>query len=270
MNTQAVYAEIKQTKKYHPICDDTILRISGEEAAKYKSEKDAVKSAKARLHRIAGAFVDAQSIRRAEALIHQPEDGAERVRALLKLHASSLERLGFVEEMYRDILRCAMPGARVLDIACGFNPFVLPLLPAGAVSHYTAIDIHTDCVRLVNAFFAARGISGNALAGDILHSVPVEAVDIALLCKILPLLEQQRKGSALRVVGALQAKLFAISFPIRSLSGKNVGMYGTYRRFMEETFFAADYRCVFEKEYANELLFVIARATEISPGAESL
>ena len=264
VDAQALYAEIAASKKYHYICEETLRRVCGEEAPKYRSAREAVKAAKARLHRISGAFIEERDLRQAQVLFAQSDKpiDAETARTLLRLHASSLERLPFLVEMFGDILRHTAPCERVLDIACGFNPLVLALLPDNGIAHYLATDIHTGCVELVNGFFAAHGISGEAVAGDILHTVPEAPVDVALLFKILPLLEQQRKGSALRVASALRARCLAVSFPTRSLSGRQVGMYTTYQRFMEETFFAepAGYRCVLEKEYANELLFVVERA----------
>ena len=55
-------SEIAISKKYRDICPDTVRRVFEAERAKYKSEKEADKAAKAHLHQITGAFMTADEM----------------------------------------------------------------------------------------------------------------------------------------------------------------------------------------------------------------
>ena len=52
--------------------------------------------------------------------------------------------------------------------------------------------------------------------------------------KVLPLLERQKAGAAMRVLESLNVKNIVASFPTRSLSGRDVGMEKHYSEWMEE------------------------------------
>ena len=55
---------------------------------------------------------------------------------------------------------------------------------------------------------------------------------MALLFKLLPLLERQRTGSAMDVMNAVDAGWLVVSFPTRTLGGRNVGMAAQYSDWM--------------------------------------
>ena len=60
-----------------------------------------------------------------------------------------------------------------------------------------------------------------------------ERFHIALLFKILPLLERQKSGSAMEIMNAVNAEYLVVSFPTRTLGGRNVGMEKNYSDWME-------------------------------------
>ena len=71
--------------------------------------------------------------------------------------------------------------------------------------------------------------------GDLLckNSIPFGHFSMALLFKILPLLDRQQAGSADRVLSEISAQYIVVSFPTRTLGGRNVGMAENYSRWME-------------------------------------
>ncbi len=259
MSAEEIFKRVKASKKYGCICDETIMRLAGSEAEKRVSEKDAVKAVKTRLHVIAGAFSESGKLAEAEKLLDawSAENGGEIAERILGLHKSSAERMGFGREMYRDILGAVGEGGAVLDIACGLNPFAAPLM--GRIDRYIATDIDTRVVSLVNRFFGLAGIPGVAIASDVLYRIPVNRVKNTLLFKIVPLLEQQKKGFSAELAESLDSEFLTITFPTRSLSGKNVGMAGFYRDFIRASFPEDRFRFCFDKEYQNELLYIIRR-----------
>jgi len=243
-----IFNLIKTSKKYSNICDETIHRIIADEIKKYKSEKDVVKSVKTKLHQISEAFFDSKNIDK----INIKGD----ITQIMRYHVSTLERIDFVFEMYDDIFANLLKYDTILDIACGFNPFMLPFLK---VNHYYAVDINIDNVNLLNEFFRINNLNGTAYAGDVLYKIPEIESGVVFLFKILPLLEQQKKGYSKFLLKNLKSDYFVITFPTKSLSGKDYGMFNFYRNFMKENFPDPDYEYVFEREYKNELLIIIKR-----------
>jgi len=244
---------IKANKKYNSICDETIIRIVQNEANKYKSEKDIIKSAKNKLHQISGAFINENNINKAFGLLKNLNE--EAVYKILSLHVSSLERKDFINEMYKDIIFIAGNNCSVLDIACGFNPFYM----SNFFKKYYAADINIKIIDLLNYFFNCADINGHAFANDILYKIPDIQVNNTFLFKIIPLLEQQKKGYSKILLDRLSSEFFTITFPTKSLSGKNVGMFNFYNNFMKSNFHETEFEYCFIKEYLNELLYIIKR-----------
>ena len=112
-------------------------------------------------------------------------------------------------------------------------------------------------MNLLNEFFKINNLNGHAYAGDVLYKVPEYECDVVFLFKILPLLEQQKKGYSKYLIDNLNSSNFVITFPTKSLSGKDYGMYNFYRNFMRENFTYYDF--IFESEYKNELLIILER-----------
>jgi 16S rRNA (guanine(1405)-N(7))-methyltransferase len=69
---------------------------------------------------------------------------------------------------------------------------------------------------------------------DLLTDPPTEPVDLALLLKAVPCLDQLDKEVVPRLLDSLPAKYWLISFPVHSLGGRSKGMVETYEgRFAE-------------------------------------
>jgi hypothetical protein len=82
-------------------------------------------------------------------------------------------------------------------------------------------------------------------------------VDVALLLKLVPLLDRQNPSAAARILaGDLDAAYAVVSFPARSLGARRRGMESTYRRRLDELARVAD--LIGEASIPNELVFVLA------------
>ncbi len=235
------------SKKYRDVCLDTIARILLECRVKYRREKEIDKAAREKLHGITSAFMADAEYRRAMQIAQEGGDIAE----LMRCHASTRERLPMdaADALYARLLD-GIECHSVLDLACGLNPAYLHNRYPDA--RITGIDISGQCVRVL----CALGI--DARLGDLLSdgAIPQERYDIALLFKILPLLERQSAGSAVRIMEAIRADALICSFPTRSLSGRNVGMADNYAAWMEGHLPAGRYidRTV---ETGNELYYIL-------------
>ena len=228
--------KLLQSKKYRGVCPDTIRRVWDECARKYKKPKDVDKAAREALHGITGAFMTpadaaacADSLRDWLALDRPDALLAE----ALRRHASTRERLPLfaMDALYGRIFDITGKPGRVLDLACGINPVYL----GARGTDTTGVDISMSAVDLINSFGASCGAPVRAVCADLLcdGGIPDERFDVALMFKVLPLLERQRTGAAAQVMDAVNAAYIVASFPTRTLGGRNVGMAGHYSDWME-------------------------------------
>ena len=243
------------SKKYRDVCPDTVRRVWEDCLRRYKRPKDAEKAAREALHGVTGAFMTPAEVAGCAAAMARWADGErtdDALEAMLKRHASTRERLPLsdMDALYARIFEITGRPGSVLDLACGLNPLYL-----GARGIPTAgVDISGAAVGLVNAFGPPVG----AVCADLLcpGGIPSGRFDLALLFKVLPLLERQRAGAASDVLNAVNARCVAVSFPTRTLGGRNVGMAAHYSEWMAARLPAArSVAGTFETE--NELFFIL-------------
>ena len=261
MNKERILKEVLTSKKYSSICVETVERICQEEMGKYKKEKEIIKSVKNRLHQISDSFFADNAANKIKRL----EKGEEiDYLALLKLHSSTNERIDFYEELYDDIFATTGKVDSLLDIACGLNPIMLGEYNRQRnqrINHYIAEDIHTTALAIVQHYYEERKQPIVLKEADILSGIPSTAVDVVLLFKIIPLLEQQKKGYYRELIQGLQAKYIVVSFPTKTMSGKSVGMQESYTKQFDEFVETSGFRTVFTKSYSNELVYIITSGT---------
>jgi 16S rRNA (guanine(1405)-N(7))-methyltransferase len=229
-----VVAELLRSRKCGHLCSDTLSRVARWAAERHPSLREATKAAKRKLHQVYGAYFDQFDIRRMEraagSLPPAGDDAALRVvcREVLSCHASTAERLVFLDELCPALFALIGPPASIADLACGLNPFALPWMSLPPDTPYYACDIDGRVVTAIETFLACYGRPLTVECRDILVSPPAQQVDVVLLLKTAPCLEQQEKGATLRVLRALNARHVVLSFPTRSLGGKSKGMREHY------------------------------------------
>lgn len=257
-----VMGQLAASGKYADLCQATLERIAGWALARHPRPKDAVKAAKRKLHQSFAAYLDPGAVALAERRIaelgHAPtrqviEDAA---REILRHHASSGERLEFLQAFYEALWQATGRPHHVLDLACGFSPFALPFMGLEPDCRYEAIDIDTRLMASADSFRALTGQPGAARADDILVHPPEIAADVVLLLKTLPCLDQQEAGASARLLGRLQARAVVVSYPVRSLGGRQKGMVQTYRASFGQLAARLE-RQVSELDIADELVFVL-------------
>lgn len=245
--------KLLQSKKYRDVCPDTVRRVWDECSAKYKKPKDADRAAREALHGITGAFLTPAEVRECAWAMQAWRAGGQtdaQLENILNKHASTRERLPLadMDALYARIFDITGKPGRVLDLACGINPIYLGARGIAV----TGADISGAAVKLINSF----GAPCSAVCADLLCGIPKGRYDLALLFKVLPLLERQRAGSAMAVMQSVNAAYIVASFPTRTLGGRNVGMAAHYADWMAAHL--PDGRAVagqFETE--NELFYIL-------------
>lgn len=254
----AILSKLLQSKNTRDVCPDTVQRVWEDCKGRYKRTKDAEKAAREALHGITGAFMTPQEARQLGLDIQawqadHTDVGLERV---MSRHASTRERLPLadMDALYRRIFSVTGRPRSVLDLACGINPLYLAARGIPTVG----LDISGLAVAAVNRFAEICGTQVSAICADLLcqGAIPSERFDVALMLKLVPLLERQRTIVALEVMNAVNASFLIVSFPTRTLGGRNVGMAAQYSAWMD-THMPAGRSVAEQFEMRNELFYIL-------------
>lgn len=256
---------VKRSSKYSTIDEDIIKRIGKQEMLNRGRMKDAVKATKRKLHQIAGMYREKEidfngalaDLKEAKAL------GEEQFRLecknLMRFHSSTRERLPFLSSFYQDILNENEDVKSILDIGCGLHPLAIPWMGLSNSFIYTAIDIFTDLSKFLGNYFEIAGINGKAITMDIVRDLPNDNVDLAFILKTIPCLEQQEKGIGEWIVEKINAKRVLVSYPLKTVGGKNVGMADNYEKDFEQILKGRPW-AVKRFEYPTELAYLITKS----------
>ena len=158
---------------------------------------------------------------------------------------------------YNEILRREQLCPRTaVDLACGTGSVTKILSRRGY--DVTGVDIQNPAIELVNRMGAENGMPVRGKCADLLipGSIPQEHFSLAIAFKLLPLLETQRTGAAAETLLAIDADYTAVSFPTRTLTGRNVGMEANYTRWME-AHLPAEREVVARFVETNELVYIL-------------
>ena len=258
-----VVAEVLRSPRHRWLASDVVTRVAATESPKARTQADAVKRTKRRLHQAFGAYLGDL---RPEAALDQltaawrsADPGAfEQVcRHLLAQHASTRERLPVLETFYREIFAHTGRPRVLLDLACGLNPLALPWMNLAPGARYLACDADRRLVLLVRGFLEMLGVAHAVELCDLVAGPPPGNADVALLLKSVPCLERQERGSARRLLAGLAARYVVVSFSTRSLGGAARGMVEHYRGEMRALLRGLD-RQATEVRFPSELVFVLS------------
>lgn len=226
---------VKSSNKYRNIHTGLVEHIAEAELNKGRSWKDTVKAVRSKLHQVGAAYQPQpihyeQLVEIMETLpkdLHHPAVKAFCQQAMQQ-HASTRERLPFLEQFYQQLFSPLAPIDSLMDVACGLNPLALPWMSLPAECKITVCDIYTDQIEFLNRFFDYFSINGKAGFCDLTLTIPKEAVQVALVLKTIPCLEQVDKEIGARLLAGLPAENLIVSFPSKSLGGKVKGMRQHY------------------------------------------
>ena len=256
-------AAVLASPKYHAITPDFVRSVGSRELAKRRTWKEAVKATKNKLHQVAGAYLEAGTQYAAwlDELERASRSG-DRERFLkactqvMSHHSSTAERLALLDRFYATTLTDLPPIHSILDVGCGLNPLAIPWMPLEEGADYYAVDIYQDMVDFLNRFMALTLVRGHAQAGDVLQGYPSDPVDVALVLKGLPCLEQVDKSAGRRLLDTLDAAHLLVSFPVHSLGGRSKGMAATYEAHFRQLVAGRGWQ-IERFEFTTELVFRI-------------
>jgi len=262
-----IVEKLKLTPKYGVLCEETLLRMASWAASRHKSQADAVKAAKRKLHQVYGAYLEACDFRKVATIVrampqHAPDDAVrDACREVLYYHASTREREPFIERIFPEILNEIGPVRSIIDLACGLGPFMLPWMAPSLRIEYHPYDIDTRMVALINEFLARIGRPPTAQCCDLLVSMPPRTADVALLLKSLPCLEQQERDAGLRLLPQIPARYIVASFPARSLGAREKGMVQHYDAYLRDLADTLNYS-LWQRQFPSESFYILEKPSD--------
>jgi 16S rRNA (guanine(1405)-N(7))-methyltransferase len=256
---------VKGSQKYRNIHEDVIRRIASNELPKGRNWKETIKAIRNKIHQVAYAYqpqkIDyAQLILRMETLPRDIQDPLVKQFCLdtMQMHTSTKERVGILGNFYETSLSKFNAIHSLLDVACGLNPLALAWMPLASDCRIQVCDIYTDQMAFLNQFFTYFQIDGQAFCCDLTQDLPSDNFEIALVLKTIPCLEQIDKSIGTRLLTGLNAEHILVSFPAKSLSGRNKGMREYYSSHFEDLI-AQNNWLVTTFSFQNEEAFLIQK-----------
>ena len=257
-------AKVQESPKYAQLDPDFVRQIALEELKNHKNWRDALKTTRTRLHRLTGAFlvpkIDyAKWLANFKAL---PSDNSDQFKEtskkMMKLHASTQERLPFLDSFFQTCLSPIAPVNSVLDLACGLNPLAIPWMPLDKGYRYYACDVVDPLVSFLNAYFPLVGQDGYAFTCNLLHAIPQQKVQVAFMLKLLPILDQVDPNASANLLDQVNADHLLISYPSKSLGGRSKGMRRTYTEQFERITAGRQFS-IHSFDFPNETVYLLSR-----------
>ncbi len=259
-----IVSDVLKSKRYRQLDAGLVRSIAQNELPKRHSLKETVKAVKNKLHQVGGAYLEdkmpyndwLKDIQEASQM--GKDEFRNAMSRTMEHHASTRERLAFLDEFYATCLAGLPPIHSVLDLACGLNPLSIPWMGLAEGATYLALDIYQDMVGFLSGALDLMPVEAYTTTCDLVHACPTRPVELALVLKTIPCLEQLDGSAGERLLDALLADVILVSFPLRSLGGREVGMATNYDSHF--TAIAANKQWKIDRfEFKNELVFRVIR-----------
>lgn len=262
---ESVVAAVMSSTGYAQLDPGMVSNVAARELQKRSGVKQVIKATRTKLHQVAGAYLEDSPTYTAwmDELATLPCDPANPAlrdfcRRVMRHHASTRERLDILDEFYERTLEPLRPIHSLLDLACGLNPLTLPWIPLAPGAEAWVCDVVKDMLNFDGQFIGHMGYGGGASICDLTQTIPERRVQVALLLKTIPCLEQLDKNIGPRLLEGIRAEHMLISFPRRSLGGYNKGMPRTYAAHFGEMVQGKQWR-IERFDFPSELVYLVSK-----------
>ena len=160
LTVEDVIRQAASSDAYNDIHPDVIRRIAENEARKGLNSREMIKAIRSKLHQVGGAYlpdvINPQRFAAELAVLPHNPDSPELMafcRKKMESHASTKERLPYVERFFHETLGDLPPIKSVLDVACGLTPLSIPWMPLSSDARYIAVDMYSKLAQALSTFF---------------------------------------------------------------------------------------------------------------------
>lgn len=256
-----IYNEVISSKKYKNITEDLIKRLIEREINKPYTQKELVKSVKRKLHQVGNAFKTNISYQYFIEKLNNANNEDE-IRnmcfEIMDYQSSTKERKVIINNFYDTIFVDIDKINSIMDLGCGLNPISIMWVNNYKDIDYYAFDIYSDMMDFLSFYFRTVNINGRCYTWDIISNIPDNNVDAVFLFKILPCIEQLEKGFSIKLLEQLNSKYMFISFPTKTIGGKNKDMANYYTKWFFNLISDKDWKTD-SFNFINEIVFRVIK-----------
>jgi 16S rRNA (guanine(1405)-N(7))-methyltransferase len=254
--------EIQSNKNYAAILPELISRIGKHELMKRRNLKSAIKETKSKLHQVTGVYLEGKSnydawLVRLSAAGKDTALIKDACREILQQHISTKERLTYIDEFYRVIFGQIPPIKTMLDVACGLNPLTIPWMDLDFSHQYYGWDVNIDMVEFVSTAVKSFNAGCEIKSIDVFSVTDFPQMDVVLLLKTLPCLEQIQKNISVFLLNQIKAKIIIVSFPTKSLGGLNKGMEQQYEKLLNKWLLGTSWKSNLKYQFSGETVYIL-------------
>jgi 16S rRNA (guanine(1405)-N(7))-methyltransferase len=259
----AVLNQVMASAKYADLDEEFVRRMAAEASRRCRTQGEAVKYAKRKLHQAFGAFVTGSlgdGVRACAEAIRSGVPVRTACLTAMRRHASTAERAVVLDEFYRQIETwCGRPST-VADLACGLGPLAIPWLATRPEATYWCCDVDRDLIAELPRLSEPFGVAVVAEPRDLVRPGSLPPADLVLLLKTLSTLEQQRTGAARDVLAALDAPRVVVSLSRGSLSNRRQYTDDPLEVIGKATA-GSGYQLAGQADFGTEVLFLLERSS---------
>lgn len=205
-------------------------KLKTNDYAKFKRSqeyKEVVKRVRSELREVYGVFILKDYKKRFKLLEKlKKSPSLENHNKILTLHKSSKERLPYYPLIYKRIFEITGSQRRIVDLACGLNPFSYPYL--SYKPDYLACDLAEKDLNFIKEYFKVMKIRGQTRKIDLIKIIKsnlrdiVKKNDLVFLFKTLDSLETLKKNISEQILKNIRSQFIVVSFSTKSLGGKKI------------------------------------------------
>jgi len=177
----------------------------------------------------------------------------------MSLHASSRERLPYLDTFYQTITAAIGTPNTILDLACALDPLGLPWISLSQSTRFLAYDIHKPRLLFLQTFFNSFYPNASAIHQDILTDIPTQSADCAFFFKEAHRLEKRQPGATIQLLQQLNVDVIVLTLPATDLA-RHHSLENYHTQLVEKAIQGQDFH--FEKiRVGDELLFFIRKGS---------
>jgi len=273
INVQKILEKILDSKKYRGLRLNaaTVTDLIHQQMPKYGSQKDLLKAVRRKLHNIVAPYLGEPDYRLlSEQLTDLPDSSPDSpavrtfCRRVLSEHASTSERLPYLEAFYARLFEKTGQPNSILDLACGLHPLGFPWMGLPVSVSYHAYDIVQPRIDFLNLFFQQIGLAGFTENRDILVDPPKIHADLGLFFKEAHRFEKRQPGCNRHYWKSLDVDILAVSLPTQNLSGTH-SLLDQHRSLVLTNL--PDNYCIYDELlFQDEVIFLIEKQSDSSNG----
>lgn len=260
---QQIIESVRLSRKYRHMTlpDDLLIDILVNESPKYSDQKALVVAFRKKLHEVVAPYLEDINYQEETQLMEAAfqtksvEQIEEYFRSILSKHASTKERLPYLNEIYLMIFSITGDPHIIIDLACAMHPFGIPWMGLGKDIAYYAYDVHQPRLDLINRFFSLYQMQPLAIQQDILVSPPKLHANVTFLFKEAHRIQKRKPGSNLELWQALDTDWLVVSLPTQDLKGHH-DLSARYHQLVVENN-PGCYELVHEASIGHEIFYFL-------------